>query len=481
VFTPTAGNGYATSTGTTSFTVEPLTPTTTGLGASPASPQLSGTSETLTATVNPSAATGTVQFKVGSTDIGSPVTVSAGGAHIVTATLPVGTDSLSAVFTAAAGNGYAGSTGSASFTVEPLTPTTTGLGASPPSPQLWGAVETLTATVGPSAATGTVQFEVGSTDIGSPVTVSAGSAHIETSSLPVGTDGLSAVFTPTAGNGYASSTGTTSFTVDPLDSTSTALTSSANPSQLGASVTFTATVAGAQGTGGTVSFADDGATIGACAAVAAGSGVATCATTFADPGTYTVSATFSGNAQSAGSSSALTQLVGRSGKGYWLVASDGGVFNYGDAGFFGSAGAVPLNKPIVGIAATPDGGGYWLVASDGGIFNYGDAGFFGSAGALPLNKPIVGIAATPDGGGYWLVASDGGVFSFGDATFDGSVPGQGIVSSVPIEGIIATPDGGGYWVVGQDGSLYTYGDATYLGSLVGLHLAAPIVGAAAGD
>jgi hypothetical protein len=37
-----------------------------------------------------------------------------------------------------------------------------------------------------------------------------------------------------------------------------------------------------------------------------------------------------------------------------------------------------LNKPIVGMAATPDGMGYWLVASDGGIFAYGDAGFFGS-------------------------------------------------------------------------------------------------------
>ena len=81
------------------------------------------------------------------------------------------------------------------------------------------------------------------------------------------------------------------------------------------------------------------------------------------------------------------------GAGYWLAASDGGVFNYGNAGFFGSAGSLPLNKPIVGIAATKDAGGYWLVASDGGIFNYGDAAFHGSAGALPLNKPIVGIAA----------------------------------------------------------------------------------------
>ena len=75
-----------------------------------------------------------------------------------------------------------------------------------------------------------------------------------------------------------------------------------------------------------------------------------------------------------------------------------------------------LNQPIVGMAATPDGKGYWLVASDGGVFSYGDAGFYGSTGSLKLNKPIVGITATPDGKGYWLTAADGGVFNYGDAT-----------------------------------------------------------------
>ena len=99
------------------------------------------------------------------------------------------------------------------------------------------------------------------------------------------------------------------------------------------------------------------------------------------------------------------------GIGYWLVASDGGIFSFGDADFYGSTGAMTLDKPIVGMAATPDGGGYWLVASDGGIFTFGDAGFYGSTGAMALDKPIVGMAATPDGGGYWLVASDGGIFS----------------------------------------------------------------------
>ena len=70
----------------------------------------------------------------------------------------------------------------------------------------------------------------------------------------------------------------------------------------------------------------------------------------------------------------------RSGRGYWLVASDGGIFTFGDAKFYGSTGAMRLNQPIVGMAPTPSGRGYWLVASDGGIFSFGDAKFYGSTG-----------------------------------------------------------------------------------------------------
>ncbi|HWD07672.1 MAG TPA: fibronectin type III domain-containing protein, partial [Actinomycetota bacterium] len=121
---------------------------------------------------------------------------------------------------------------------------------------------------------------------------------------------------------------------------------------------------------------------------------------------------------------------GGTNQGYWLVATDGGIFNYGNAGFFGSAGGIQLNKPIVGMAPTHDGKGYTLVASDGGIFNYGDAGFFGSAGSLRLNAPIVAMAATADGGGYWFVATDGGIFNYGDAAFLGSAGGQPLAKPV---------------------------------------------------
>ena len=74
------------------------------------------------------------------------------------------------------------------------------------------------------------------------------------------------------------------------------------------------------------------------------------------------------------------------------MASDGGIFSFGDATFYGSTGGTILNKPIVGMASTPDVLGYWLVASDGGIFSFGDAKFEGSTGSIALNKPIVGMA-----------------------------------------------------------------------------------------
>ena len=164
------------------------------------------------------------------------------------------------------------------------------------------------------------------------------------------------------------------------------------------------------------------------------------------------------------------------GNGYWLVASDGGIFNYGNAAFQGSAGSLPLNKPIVGMAATPDGKGYWLVASDGGIFNYGDAAFYGSTGGMQLNKPIVGMAAAPDGNGYYLVASDGGIFNYGDAAFFGSAGGMQL--NKPIVGMAASFDGKGYYLVASDGGIFNYGDATFFGSAGGITLNRPIVGVA---
>ena len=108
------------------------------------------------------------------------------------------------------------------------------------------------------------------------------------------------------------------------------------------------------------------------------------------------------------------------GGGYWLVASDGGIFSFGDAASSAAPAACTSTGPSWGWRRRPSGNGYWLVASDGGIFSYGDAtlAFHGSMGGQPLNRPIVGMAADAATGGYWEVASDGGIFSF-DAPFWG--------------------------------------------------------------
>ena len=56
------------------------------------------------------------------------------------------------------------------------------------------------------------------------------------------------------------------------------------------------------------------------------------------------------------------------------------------------------------MAASPDGKGYWMVASDGGMFSFGDALFHGSAAGIPGAAPVVGMATDTATGGYWLIS-----------------------------------------------------------------------------
>jgi hypothetical protein len=162
------------------------------------------------------------------------------------------------------------------------------------------------------------------------------------------------------------------------------------------------------------------------------------------------------------------------GHGYWEVASDGGIFAFGDAQFHGSTGALLLNQPIVGIDTTPDGGGYWTVASDGGIFAFGDAQFYGSAIGMSPTSPIVGVASTPDGHGYWAAAANGAVYTFGDAAYAGGAPpGQAVV------GISAT--GSGYRLAAANGGVFTFGGTPFYGSTGGQLLNKPVIGMSATD
>ena len=94
----------------------------------------------------------------------------------------------------------------------------------------------------------------------------------------------------------------------------------------------------------------------------------------------------------------------------------------------------PAARPIVGIAETSTGKGYWLVGADGGVFTYGDAGYFGSVPASrPRSSPPRSSAwrPPPTGKGYWLVGADGGVFAFGDAGYYGSLRSLHVTPPLP--------------------------------------------------
>ncbi len=151
------------------------------------------------------------------------------------------------------------------------------------------------------------------------------------------------------------------------------------------------------------------------------------------------------------------------------MATDGGIFAF-NAPFFGSTGNIHLNRPIVGMSGDQSGHGYWMVASDGGIFAFGDAPFLGSTGNIHLNMPVVGMAVDPATGGYWLVASDGGIFSFGNAPFLGST--GNIHLNKPIVGMSPLADGSGYRLIASDGGVFAF-NAAFFGSTGNIHLNRP--------
>ena len=143
---------------------------------------------------------------------------------------------------------------------------------------------------------------------------------------------------------------------------------------------------------------------------------------------------------------------------FWLATAQGDVWNFGNAGAYGSAEALHLADPIVGITPTPDGQGYWLVASDGGIFTFGDAGFYGSAGGSNLPDGAVGMVASPDGGGYLIATENGVVLPYGDAQAFGGLSLD--PTATQISAIIGNNQGTGYWLLDPQAWQYSFSTAT---------------------
>jgi hypothetical protein len=163
-------------------------------------------------------------------------------------------------------------------------------------------------------------------------------------------------------------------------------------------------------------------------------------------------------------------------RGYFMVASDGGVFAFGDARFEGSCpGIGGCSGQAVAVAPDASGRGYWVVTSTGHVYSFGDAPYFGAPG--PQASAATSMVRTPNGGGYWILDADGRVFNYGDANRLGSLAANTTGESDPAAAIVATADGGGYWVVSALGAVYPLGDAPSEGSVSGKHLNGRIIAA----
>jgi hypothetical protein len=290
---------------------------------SPANPSAFGQAVSFTATVSPAAPstgtpTGTVQFKTNGVNFGSAVTLSGGQASSASVTsLPAGkTTTVTAVY-----NGDTGFNTSTSLTLtqsvnNAATATTL---ASSASASVVGQPVIFSATVtaaGGGTPTGTVKFMDGTTAI-STNTLSGGVARYTNSTLALGSHSITAIYNGVTGyNGSDSTASPLAQTVGQA-STSTTVSSSLNPSVIGQSVSFTATVnAVAPGAGtrtGTVQFSIDGSALGSPVSLSSGKATSGSISTLA-LGSHTVTASYSGDANFMGSdntASPLSQVVNK--------------------------------------------------------------------------------------------------------------------------------------------------------------------------
>lgn len=263
---------FAASSRSTVQSVQNLNTRATTASSSP-NPSLLGQSVTFTSTTTSSGGVpvGTVTFKEGATVWASNVTVDgAGHASFSTTALGVGSHTITASFTGAAG--WANSSGNAApqvvNTAAAPTTTTTAVTSSS-NPSVFSQPVTLTATVtatapGSGVPTGTVTFKDGTATLGTGTLNGSGNATLTTSTLAVGARSITAVYNGSASFNTSTSPALTQ-TVN-SDTTTTTVTSSLNPSVHNQSVTFTATVvAKAPGTAtptGTVTFKDGARTLG---------------------------------------------------------------------------------------------------------------------------------------------------------------------------------------------------------------------------
>lgn len=275
-------------------------PTTTSLSVSP-NPALPGQQATLQATVSPANATGSVRFYQGSTLLGSATLTNAVATFSWTSS--VGSYPLHAVY---GGDPIHNLSISDTVTLTIQKANTATSLASSPNPSTFGSPVTLTATVTPGAATGSVQFFNGGALLGT-ASLTSGKAQLTAASLPAGSDSLTASYGGDAANAPSASTATLQ-TVNKANSTTTLSASPASQSTSGQTVTFTAKVAPSVATG-MVQFLDGSTLIGSAAL---SNGTAVFSTSKLAVGNHSIKASYGGDSNVNGSQSgALSYKVKR--------------------------------------------------------------------------------------------------------------------------------------------------------------------------
>jgi MYXO-CTERM domain-containing protein len=312
------------------------------------------------------------------------------------------------------------------------------------NPSVFGQAVTLTAHVTASSGTpaGTVTFMEGAATLGSAALNGSGDATFTTSALAVGSHSLTAAF---SGGCVPASTSSVFTQVVDKAGTMTALASSVNPTIIGGSTTFTATVsATAPGAGtrtGIVTFRDGAAVIGTSSVD--GAGVATFATSGLGSGSHTIAADYSGDGNfTASTAPAVTQVVNQDGATV-AVSSAPNPSTYGSAATFTAAvtsagtGGTPTGNVTFKDGTTALG----TVAVDGaGVATFSTAALLG--GTHTINVDYAGDANHSAASGSMQHAVDPGPPTAAlDSLTNPSVFGQPVTLTVNVSGAGVTPTG----------------------------------------
>ena len=367
--------------------------TTTTISASTTSTSF-GSNITFTATVTSASGTpdGTLIFLADLVSLGAVTLNGSGQATFATATLPVGVHSIVAVYV-----------GNLNF----LTSTSIGLNvnislaactisvAASINPLIFGTSVNLTATVIGSGATptGTVTLNAGATVIGNVTLGGGGQGVLSINTLAVGLLSIGASYSGDA-NFLPCTAPVIILTVN-KSSTTSAVTSSANPDAVGTPVTFTATISGSGGTPtGNVTFKDGATVLGT--GTLDGGGQASLATASLAAGSHAISVTYIGDSNFVGSTSpTLTQVVNQSASSTTLASS---------ANPAAAGSPVTFTATVTGAGLTPTG----TVTFKDGATTIG-SGTLNGSGQTTLTTSALGL------GSHSVTAIYGG-----DSNFTGS-------------------------------------------------------------